>query len=284
MIALVTATAAAYLDPDLAPLREALHREGVEAVVASWDDTTVNWSTFEAVFLRSTWDYHLNFDAFAAWIDSTSQVTTMWNPPALMRWNLDKRYLRDLADQGIPIVETIFLSPEDDESADAAVLDGDVVVKATIGAGSHGVQRFRRDADAAQRYVDELLNGGRHVMVQPYLAAVDTQGETGIVVLGGVAEYAFEKGAILTGETTSSTGLYAEERITPRIASADERALAERVIEVLPQTAYARIDMLPTSNGPVVSEVELVEPSLFFNVDAHAAVRTAAAFASLLDR
>jgi glutathione synthase/RimK-type ligase-like ATP-grasp enzyme len=275
VLALVTCRAALGYDADL-PL---LQRELPDAVVVCWDDPDVEWTAFDVVVVRSTWDYHTRRDDFIDWARHVSDVSALWNPLEVIEWNTDKRYLADLARCGAAIVPTTFVDHVD-QLADV-VLDGDVVVKPSVGAGSNGVLRSRGDADAARRHVSALLAAGRTVMVQPYVTAVDEIGETGLVYLGGAFSHAFRKAAILSEPIEFEAGLMAAESTAPHRATAAERALGDRVMGALPPTAYARIDVLPMPDGPKLLEVELTEPSLFLQHDDDAPARAAAVFRSL---
>lgn len=275
MLALVSCRSALALDTDLPLLR----RELPGASVVSWDDPTVEWSSFAATVIRSTWDYHTRLDDFLHWAKHVGQVSTLWNPVDVIEWNSDKRYLSDLSALGVPIVPTVFC---DDAAALADLaLGGDVVVKPSVGAGSNGVVRSRGDAAAASSHARFLLDAGSTVMVQPYLARVDDEGETGLVYVGNTFSHAFRKGAILDAPVEFEGGLMAVETSRPHTATAAERTLGDRVMDALPETAYARIDLLPTAEGPVLLEVEVTEPSLFLQHDPGAAARAAAVFRSL---
>ena len=275
MLALVTCRAALGLDTDL-PL---LQRELPEATVVAWDDPTIDWSEFSVAIVRSTWDYHTRHDDFLRWARHVSDVSTLWNPVEVIEWNTDKRYLADLAGEGVPIVPTTFVIGTDDIDPDG--LAGDVVVKPSVGAGSNGVFRSRGDRSAAVEHARRLIADGLTVMVQPYLVEVETVGETGLVYIGGAFSHAFRKSAILAEPIEFEGGLMAVETSSPHVATAAERALGDRTAGLLPETAYARFDLLPTGDGPVLLEVELTEPSLFLQHDAGAAARAAAVFRSL---
>jgi glutathione synthase/RimK-type ligase-like ATP-grasp enzyme len=283
-LALVTAVAARHLDTDLPLLTAALDVHPVDVDVVAWDDESVDWSGFDAAVVRSTWDYHRRLDDFVAWIRSTASLTRLWNPAEVMIANLDKRYLADLAARGIPIVPSQFLDSDAAVAAAATrgAFDGDVVVKPTVGAGANGARRFVDRADEARAHAVSLITGPVAAMVQPYVAAVDEREETGIVTLGGRISHAFAKGPILSADPEWSDGLYVTERIGERTPTSAEIELAERVLGALPGTAYARIDLLPGADGPLVSEVELVEPSLFLHVADGAADTAAAVLAGLV--
>jgi glutathione synthase/RimK-type ligase-like ATP-grasp enzyme len=274
VLALVTSSAARALDTDL-PL---LLAELPEARVLSWDDRTVDWGAFNAVVIRSTWDYHAHLDKFLDWARSVASVTAVWNPPELIEWNVDKRYLIELAANGVPIVPTQFVAVGDE----LPPCGGDIVVKPSVGAGSVGVRRFDDDPASAHEHIDLLRGRGAVAMVQQYITAVDDLGETGMVFVGGAYSHAFRKESILASAVEWEGGMFAKEQITATIPSSAERALGELVVGTLPATAYARVDLLPTPDGPVVLELELTEPSLFLYLDPAAPARAAAVFRSLM--
>ena len=283
-VALVTSAGLAHPDIDLPPLVHELSNLDVEAEIVSWD-ADVDWSMYEAAIIRSTWDYHRRLDEFDHWLTEVATHTQLWNPAEVIRWNLDKRYLVDLAANGLPIVPSEFVDSRQLNWQQRVMSFGsDIVVKPAVGAGSHGVRRFTDDHDQAINYAHELIEHRQTPLIQRYLHDIDTYGEVGLVTAGGVLSHAFHKAAILDGEPEWSGDDHVVEVITAHLPSDQELALCERVLAVLPPTAYARIDLLPTNDGPVISEVELIEPSLFLNIDAGAAQRIASAFASLLRR
>ena len=298
-IAIATCREAWRADEDAPLLLGALADLGLEATEQVWDDADVDWSDFDLVVVRSTWDYALRRDEFLAWADRVQAVTDLRNPAPLIRWNTDKRYLADLAADGIAVAPTAFLVPGEqslveDRIAELVPDGSELVVKPTVSAGSKDTVRYAaRDADPAAMaeatdHAIALLDAGRPVMVQPYLRAVDTEGETGMVVLDGTFSHAFRKGALLAVGGGPVTSLYAEEAISPRRATEEQLALADRVLAASRrrtgvQELYARVDVLPGDDGaPVLLELELTEPSFFLATEEGAAARAAAAIASAL--
>lgn len=272
VIALVTATAAAHLDTDLPLLTAALGDAGVDHRVVAWDDPDVNWAGFDLAVVRSTWDYHRRLDEFLAWVDTVASATMLANPPAMIRANVDKRYLVGLAADGVDVVPTVVLDTM--AAVGVADLDGDIVVKPSVGAGANGARRFINDVAAARAHAVSLV-ATSGVVVQPYLSAVDTTGEVGLVFIGGQFSHAFNKAALLGGDTDWADELYAAEEITSQVARDEEIALAENVAARYPGALYLRVDLLPGPRGPLVSEVEAVEPSLFCHIDPMSARRFA---------
>ena len=272
-IALVTAAAARNLDEDLAPLETAIRAVGAAPSIVEWDDATIGWSAFDLVVLRSTWDYSLRLPEFLRWVDRISPLTTLVNPREVVRWNTDKHYLAHLARAGVPIVPSTFVEPGDDSSrALDAFLAGagdELVVKPSVGAGSRDAQRYARDErDAALAHARRLLDANRSVLLQPYLARVDAHGETALIFFAGSFSHAIRKGPLLKRGEGPTRALFATEHITPRTPSADEIAVAERTLAAMPfgELLYSRVDLIHDDDGtPRVLELELTEPSLFFD-------------------
>jgi glutathione synthase/RimK-type ligase-like ATP-grasp enzyme len=281
-IALVTAIAAYRLDEDIPPLVEALAAHDIACEELAWDDATVSWGRFDAALLRSAWDYAERREAFLAWCRRTAAQTRLLNPEPVLHWNTDKHYLAQLADAGIATVESAFIEPG---QAPSLLPEWDeFVVKPAIGAGSRDTQRYRaNERPHALDHVARLLDAGRSVLAQPYLAAVDSKGETALMYFDGRFSHAIRKGPLLRPGEGPTESLFAAEQIDARKPSRSERALADAVIEVLPGVLkldrpplYARVDLLPSRKGPRLLEVELTEPSLFFAHGKDAAARMAA--------
>lgn len=287
-IALVTARVARALDADLPPLQGALQAAGATADVVDWDDPSVDWSRFDLALLRSTWDYVGRLAEFLDWAASAARQTHLANPVSLVRWNVDKHYLGDLAQAGVPVVPGAFIEPGTDAAgALAAFLDAgegrdtaEFVVKPAVGAGSRDARRHPRDARAAATaQAGDLLAQGRSVLLQPYLARVDAEGESALVHVDGAFSHAIRKGPLLQPGAAATAGLFAPEAISTRDATAAERAVATAALAAIPGSGtplYARVDLIQDDAGqPRVLELELVEPSLFFDQAPGAAARFA---------
>jgi hypothetical protein len=291
-IAIATCLALPTGDGDDLPLLSALAELGLQASMVPWNQAGVDWSSFDATVLRATWDYTTRREDFLAWIAS---VPRLYNPAEVVVPNSDKTYLAELAAAGLPIVETHFAPPgTEPEFPDS----GEFVVKPSVGAGSRGVGRFNASEpgglDAARQHAKELHTAGRTVMVQPYESAVDTAGETALIFLDGEFSHAIRKGPMLvpgTRQAVDAQGLYLPENISARQPSEAELAVARRIFDHAnaanagssggaENLLYARIDLLPGPDGPVLVELELVEPSLFLTYADQAAGRLAAAIAA----
>lgn len=264
-VALATCAALPDGHPDDALLLTALRHRGVEAFPVVWDDPDVDWADFDLTVIRSTWDYTERRDEFVAWAKGVPRLA---NPADVVAWNTDKRYLDTLAEAGVPVVPTTWVLPGERWQPPAV---GNWVVKPAVSASSRDTGRYDL-ADPDQRglavaLVDRMHRGGRVAMVQPYLKAVDTYGETALVYLGGEFSHAVGKSAMLDGPYREAADPDERERIEPRTPTAEQLATAERVLTACgadDRLLYARVDLIPGTRGePLLVELELTEPSLF---------------------
>lgn len=288
-VALLTTGAFGHLDDDLPLLADALDEAGVDAVTVDWHDESLEWSAVDLAVIRSTWDYTSRLDHFLERLEAIASATTLRNPLPVVRANADKRYLSRLAAAGVPVVPTEVIEPGGDIRLPDEV---PYVIKPTVSAGGRDTERYAPgDAVAATAHAAGLLDAGRSVLVQPYVKGIDEAGETGMVFVGDAFSHAFRKGPILRSGGEFVEGLYREEDITARTASADEREVAEAVLDAVGAVApgwsrddllYARVDLVPGPDGPMLMELELIEPSLFLPVAPGAPRRVAAAIVAQL--
>lgn len=288
VIALVTIDEARHHDADLQLLADALVRAGATVELVNWDDAAADWKRFVAAIVRSPWDYHWRLAEFLVWAERASSETKLFNPPDVLRWNTDKVYLRDAVDFGVPVIPTDFVL--DEAGVDVVALPRDVVVKPTVSAGSNDTLRFVDDESGARGHIRHVLSLGKKAMVQPYQARVDERGETGLLFFNGTFSHAFCKAAILSQGESERNGLFVVEEITSRTPRADEIVVGEKVLDLLRSRfgeapLYARIDMVDGDDGtPLVMEIELAEPSMFFHVAEGSADRYADAILARVAR
>jgi glutathione synthase/RimK-type ligase-like ATP-grasp enzyme len=250
-----------------------------------WSDPAVPWEDFDLVVANGVWDYIHHPGEFVEWVESVARRTHLVNSPATLRWNMDKRYLADLSADGVPTVPTTWLIPPTN-GTDVDLPPGEFVVKPSISSGAHETARYRpEEHGVARAHIDRLLGAGKTVMLQPYQAAVDTLGETGLIFLGGRFSHAIAKSPLLRPGAGVQEDLYERQQIGPHepsdtqlLTARSALATAERRTEA---TAYARVDLVPQADGaPAVLELELLEPALYMEHDPPAATR----FAEVLHR
>lgn len=270
-LALATCSEIAELDPEGLLLLAACREAGIETEAVVWDDPAVDWDRFRLVLIRSTWDYQDHPREFEAWTGAIGD--RLRNRPPIVAWNLSKRYLETLADWGFPVVPTSFVGPGDELRLPDA---GEFVVKPAVSAGSKDTARYlagdTADRDRARGHATDLLEAGREVIVQPFLASVETEAETAVILLGGRPSHSMRKGPLLERGQELEKGLFRMEEMTPRAATPEELELAEALIERFTREVgaplYARVDLLRGDDGrPMILELELTEPSLFLDHD-----------------
>jgi glutathione synthase/RimK-type ligase-like ATP-grasp enzyme len=261
-VALIGSERGLRVDPDLPIAERALLDAGYAVDLVRWDDD-VDWMSYDLAVVRSCWDYAWRLEEFLGWAAS---VPRLRNDFALLRWNIDKTYLRDLERAGLPVVPTVWDPARAEELPDA----GEWVVKPSVSAGSRDTARWP-DPAAALAHVAELTGRGRTAMVQPYLDSVDDAGETAMLFLGGRFSHAVRKGPLLARGEGIRQDRDSRGDLRPVLPTPAQRATAQSVFatvgDLVPGTAvplYARIDLVDDADGnPVVLELELTEPSLF---------------------
>lgn len=280
-LAWVTTKRARNSDEDEPLGLAALERLGIDVSVVDWDDTTVDWSVFDRVALRSTWDYTERKAEFIEWLTHVDARTTLANPLPALQWSMDKRYLQDLEAAGVPITPTEFVEP----GHEPQFPPGRFIVKPAVGAGSRDASSYRPSHHAAAvEHVLRLHQRGQTVLIQPFIDSVATEGEWPLVFFYGEFSHAARK-RVAVPEAGTVPGLFAEETNTTYTASAEQIQAAQKAIDVVTHRfgalAYARVDLVRADdNTSQVLEVELVEPSLFLPyAGPDAADRLAAALA-----
>jgi glutathione synthase/RimK-type ligase-like ATP-grasp enzyme len=260
-------------DADEQVLGDALARAGIAAQLVAWDDPSADWDAPIPTVIRSTWNYVRDLDAFLRWIARAAAAAPVWNPPEIVRGNVRKRYLLELAARGVTIVPTQLF--EQHAALPATPFDTRVVIKPEVGAGSFHARAFELGDPAAHAHLAMLTALGA-ALVQPYVPSVDDYGERSIIFIAGELTHAIRKAPRFAGGVEQTTGPF-------EIAPA-ERALAEAALAPYrDRLLYGRVDLARDAAGaPMVMELELVEPSLFFSRSAYALDRFVSALAARL--
>jgi hypothetical protein len=259
-VALVTCLALPEPDPDETLTVSALRGAGIDASMAAWDDPGVVWSGFDLCVIRSTWNYHRDPERFVLWLDRAWAESFVANPAPVVRWNIHKRYLAELSEAGLPVVPTAFVAPDSTEPL-AAILGqrgwADVVIKPCVSAGSARTRRFRDGtAPEAETFLRSITATG-DAMVQPFVPSVEDGGERSIVWIGGEVTHAVVKRPRFDADD--------EQVSEAQPVTNAERELVQDCLDVAGDgLLYARLDLMRGDDGePLISELELIEPSLF---------------------
>ncbi len=247
-------------------MREALERKGLRVTRVDWADPDFDWTSTSAALFRTTWDYFDRFPEFTRWLDIVSTKTRLINPIELIRWNMDKHYLRDLDNKDIAIPPTRII-----EKGEAITLRelyaetgwNDSVVKPTVSGGGRHTYRLHPENLADHESIFQTLILNEAMILQPYLRSIETRGEVALMVIGGQFSHAILKrakeGDFRVQDDFGGT-------VHPYTPTPEEIEFAEHVVSVCtPQPLYARVDLMFDNNDqPVVSELELIEPEMWF--------------------
>lgn len=259
-------------------LLSALEARGLKVIRVDWRNPDFDWSSTDFAILRSCWDYFHYFEAFSAWLERAARQTRFINPIEQLLWNLDKHYLEDLRSQGINTTETTFIE------AGAMVSLREIherfgwhetVLKPTVsGAGRHTYRIDQSNLEEHEQLFRELL-GNEGMMVQPFQYNVPSRGEIAMMVFGGQYSHAVLK--------TAKAGDFRVQddfggSVAPYSPAPEEIRFAERAAAACqPLPVYARVDMIWDNNDELaVSELELLEPELWFRFKDGAAEKLAA--------
>jgi glutathione synthase/RimK-type ligase-like ATP-grasp enzyme len=234
-LALATCDWLPELDPDDAVLREGL---GGVAEPAVWSDPDVDWSAYDAVLIRSVWDYFERHADFLAWLDRVPVPT--WNPADTLRWNSEKTYLRELEAEGVRTIPTVW---------DGEVPWDDAIIKPTVAGGSLGLRRAEKGEPVEPGF-----------MAQPFIPDIVNAGELSLVFFEGQFSHAVRK-------TPAEGDIRVQPEhggiVTAAAPTADELSAAERVLAAADRDLlYARVDFV---GDTMLIELEAIEPRFFFS-------------------
>jgi hypothetical protein len=274
---LTTANLAGFVTDDVlaeAPLADL----GWSVSHVPWQQSE-DWGRYEAVVLRSTWDYHKHPEEFLQVLETIDRSgARLANPLELVRWNARKTYLRDLEEQGLPVVPTVW-----DRRPDAGLFDeldtNEIVVKPVISASAFHTYHLKRDQDRSAEM--EAAFAGREIMAQPFLRSIVEEGEYSLFFFGGEISHSVLK-------SPKEEDFRVQEEHGGLIRKTDPpRPLVElghRLVESLPvPPLYARVDLARLDSGAyALMELELIEPSLYFRTDPESPGRFARAFEAWL--
>lgn len=279
-VALVTYDARPEVTDDDRLLADALVARGVSVDAVPWSDGGARWSAFDAVVVRSCWDYFHRASEFHAWLDRLeAEGVRVHNDVGVLRWNADKSYLRDLEAAGIPVIPTRWL----DTGSPATLRElrretgwEELVVKPTVSGGAHRTWRSAPDAATVHdAQLAEMIGAGA-VMVQPLVREIEREGEWSLVFFGGAYSH-----SVLKRPRSGDFRVQREHggSLEPAEPAAAVIAAAERAISAIPfgsdAPLYARVDGCVVDGRLLLMELEVLEPELFLRCGPGSADRLA---------
>ncbi|HZX69687.1 MAG TPA: gamma-glutamylcyclotransferase [Rhodanobacter sp.] len=285
-LAFATSAELPSIQRDDARLASTLEQLGITPVFCIWNDPTVDWSAFDAVLIRTIWDYYKHHHAFLAWLDQLDRrgVPTV-NDSRVLRWNSDKRYLLELARLDVAIIPTRVVGAHELIGALAAMSAQPVVIKPTISGGAWHTLRGHTD-DAAFLQAVTRLPIDLDYLIQPFVPEVVSAGEWSLLYFEGEFSHAVIKRPASGDYRVQSEhgGSVAPAEPDTTTLAAAERALAALATMGYGDLAYARIDGVVCDGRFLIMELELLEPSLFLAGQPQAAERFARQLSARLGR
>ena len=262
----------------VAPLRE----QGAEVQAVLWDSRDVRWEEFDHVVLRSCWEYHLRIEEFSAWIDRMERRgVSLWNPPQIVRSNMDKSYLEGLARKGVAVAPSVWLEKGASLNLESVLREQhweQAVLKPTISMTAYKTwitspARAGGDEAAAQ----EILKSSG-LMIQKFVREVRTKGEWSFIFFWKRYSHAVLKRA-KQGDfrVQDDFGGYLEDAEPSSSLVEQAQAIVDLVEEPL---LFARVDGIDVNGTLLLMELELIDPVLFLGADRHAPLRFANAIMS----
>ncbi|TDD29675.1 hypothetical protein E1218_03685 [Kribbella turkmenica] len=261
------------------PLVDAVRAKGLDPVAVVWTDPSVDWSAYDAVLLRSVWDYHRRYDEFCEWLNVVDKAgVPVFNDSGLVRWNGDKRYLVELRERGVAIVPSQIAAGACLREVVAGLDGQEIVTKPTVGASARHTVRGVAGSAELSLAMDDLPD--LVYLVQPFVPEIVTDGEWSLMFVDGEFTHAVVK--------RPAEGDYRVQVMFGGVATLTDppAAVLESARETLaaagPAPLYARVDGVVVNGRFLLMELELIEPYLFLPEFPEATEKLATAVANRL--
>jgi glutathione synthase/RimK-type ligase-like ATP-grasp enzyme len=280
-IALATSAEHAELHPHDLPLAAALRTAGLEPVAEVWTDPSVDWSAYDAVLLRSVWDYHVRLLEFTEWLGQLDKAgVPVLNDSDLIRWNADKQYLLELRERGVAIVPSQVAAGACLREVVAGLAGQEIVVKPTVSATARHTIRGTAGSEELSRAMDDLPDSV--YLVQPFLDEIQSEGEWSLIFIDGEYSHAVLKRPAAGDYRVQDDFGGTAELMEPPVAVLEGSAAALAAANTRRAPVYARVDGVVSNGRYLLMELELIEPYLFLPQAPSATDQLAAAVASRL--
>jgi glutathione synthase/RimK-type ligase-like ATP-grasp enzyme len=252
-------------------LAAALERRATCVRPVVWTEAAPDSLACDLLLVRSVWDYHLRPQDFMRWIDEVSSRMPVLNPPEMIRWNMDKRYLREIERESFRAPKTVFL----DEGTHADLAEvmhsggfGEAVVKPTISASAYETRRIKQATRQQNEWLNAMLTT-RPMMVQEFIPEIQSSGEWSLIFAGMEFTHAAHK-VPKTGDfrVQEEHGGLHKRGNPPKQALAMAQEILQRFA---PEAAYCRVDLVMRGEHAILMELELIEPLLHFELAPEAA-------------
>lgn len=246
-------------------LKSAFESQGLKVDITYWDNPSYEWQQTKSVLFRTVWDYFERFDEFWDWLEQVKTKTRLINSYELIKWNIDKHYLRDLKNNGIQVVPTYFADRGNNICLQEIANLNDwkhIVIKPAISASAFNTYKITNDEiEQKEQLFHELLQT-HDMLVQPFFPTISELGEASLMVFGGKFTHAILKKAKAGDFRVQDDFGGTVHDYNP---TQEEIKFAEKVFQSCTSLPiYGRVDIVWDSNKHIyLSELEIIEPELW---------------------
>ncbi len=261
-LGIVTSKEIAQLTAEDRLLAQTFQKQGISATAVVWSDPEIDWNNFDALVIRSCWDYHRKVGEFMNWVGHIEQLRVpISNAPEIVRWNYHKSYLRGLQDQGVTIIPTQWYKAGEQPLLAKVMEEKDwpeIILKPSVGATAYKTEKLDSAAADKHQWDHQYPQG---FMVQKFISEIQSAGEWSLVFLGGRYSHGVLKLAS-NGEFRVQSDFGGTRQLQE--PGAGIKAQCEHILEYCPgNPLYARIDGIEIRGVFHLMEVELIEPELY---------------------
>lgn len=282
-IAILTCEKLPNLNPEDQNIIPELAKHNIEAKAVIWDDKAINWTDFDYLIFRNTWDYFEKETEFKIWLDQIEKlgIKTL-NPIAIIQQNIHKFYLRDLEKQGITILPTVFIDKTNTLNLVELIPAHwkKAVIKPAFSAGSYLTEVFEISEIQAINEKYKSIAAEKELLLQEFMPEIQTIGETSFIFFNKKFSHAINKKPVDGDFRVQSLfgGKYTLVQPKPELIEK-----AKKIVSTFPDDLlYARVDGIIINNDLHLMEIECIEPDLYFNLSENALQRFVSAIVELI--
>lgn len=267
-IALLTNSEWSNLSTDHQLLIEPLKRHGFSPQPIVWDNKNTNWDNFDIIVIASAWGYYKKVEEYLELIVKIDKLNIpLWNPPNVIKWNVNKKYLLELKEKGASIVPTLLVTNKSSiKKIGEEILKNnwkEIILKPVFGGGGYNVLRGNINSFNIIKSYIQKFSLTSDIIIQPLMKEVIDEGEYSFIFIGG--EYSHTIISIQSSRTLNVVRKYSTiKKVTPPKELIKQ---ATDIYNLLPSTLlYARIDAVNINGKLCLMEAEINEPRLYFGM------------------
>ena len=243
-----------------------LEKSGLKVKRLSWDDSSFNWETTRSILFRSTWDYFDRFQEFSVWLEKVSEITKLINSEKIIRWNMDKHYLKDLEKNGIHTIPTFYIEKGAKTTLQTIHKENHwnhTILKPCVSGSARHTYKLNPENLVKHEEIFQKLISKEAMMLQPFQNSIVEVGEISLVIIDGKFTHAVlkkaKKGDFRVQDNWGGT-------VHIYNPGMEEINFAENAVKACIEfPVYARVDITTDNDGKLtIVEMELIEPELWF--------------------